>query len=281
MKRYAFASTLLLAAPVSTTACEFGNLTGVELRAALEEAVESGQVQQLENGVIEITTDFTIGDGVEQVRQHIEEVLVACGSTQVTAMDDVTVLVDFGPADDPCAHEGKLYSGTVELVIGTDGDSIEVTHVYQDLSNGTYTLNGSQDVRWTGNVLEVGAEVERHIVSDLDWHGPRGHVEHHAERTMTFMDWLEGPAQRIRIDGEHEWQREDDQWHLDVDQVELRLVDPVPQSGSYTLTLPNGKQAGLLFERIDDDTIEVTMTGARKDHVFHVTRLGVIEEADA
>jgi hypothetical protein len=284
MKRHVLASTLFLSASVGTTGCDFGQfdqLDGAEFRAALEEAVESGQVQQLENGVIEITTDFTIGDGIEQVRQHIEDVLAACASTHVTSMDDVTIHVDFGPASEPCAYQGKLYSGEVELVITHDDDSIDVAHTYRDLSNGTYTLNGTQDVSWTGNALEVGAVVERHIVSDLAWDGPRGHVDHQAERTMTFMDWLEGPTQRIRIDGEHQWQRGEDEWHLDVAQVELRLVDPVPQSGSYTLTLPNGKQAGLLFERVDADTIAVTMTGARRDRVFHVTKLGVIQEADA
>ena len=281
MRRHAVASTLLLSVSLGQAGCDFGfdELDQTELRVALEEAVETGQVQQLENGVIEITTDFTIGDGIEQVRQHIEDVLAACGSTQVSAMDDVTVLVDFGPAATPCMHAGKLYSGQVELVISIADDSIDVAHTYRDLSNGTYTLNGTQDVSWTGNAFDVGSVVERHIVSDLSWNGPRGFVEHQAERTMTFMDWLTGPTQRIRIDGEHRWQRAGDEWRLDVDEVELRLIDPVPQAGSYVLELPSGKQAGLHFARVDEHTIAVTVTGGRRDHVFHVTRLGVIQEA--
>jgi hypothetical protein len=283
MRRHA--SAFLLVGSLGTFGCDFSafdgsaSVTGAEFRQALDEVVESGQVQQLENGVIEITTDFTIGDGIEQVRQHIADVLAACGSTHVMAMDDVSIFIDFGEASEPCSFKGRNYSGQVELVITRADDSIEVAHTYIDLSNGIHTLNGSQRVAWSGNALEVGSVVERHVVSDLEWHGPRGHVEHQAERTMTFLDWLEGPTQRIRIDGEHQWHREGETWRLDVGEIELRLVDPVPQSGSYALTLPNGKHAELLFERIDEDTIQVTMTGGRRDHVFHVTRSGAVTEA--
>jgi hypothetical protein len=248
----------------------------MEMRAAVDNAVESGQVQQLENGVVEITTDFTIGDAIEQVRQHIQDVLAACGSTTVEVMDGVTILVDFGPATDPCEFEGKSYSGQVQLVITHQPESVLVEHTYFDLSNGTYTLNGDKDVTWTAPKDGV---VERHIVSKVGWDGPKGHVDQDSDRTMTFLDWLGGPTQRIQIDGTRDWTRASEDWHLDIDEVEFRLVDPVPQDGAYVLSTPEGKTASLSFERVDDDTIAVTITGGRRgERVFHVTSSGAVTD---
>ena len=276
MRRLSLLATLTLAPVTLQAGCLNDNLTVAEMRAALNEAVESGQVQQLENGIVEITTDFTIGDGVEQIRQHIEEVLAACAETQVVAMDDVTIDIDFGPASNPCAFEGHEYSGKVRIVIDRAGDEVTVNHTYTDLSNGTYTLSGTKDVTWSEGA--AAGTVERRIVSDVGWDGPRGRVDHQSERVMTFLDWLGGPTQRIQIDGDHTWQRSADDWRLDVNQVEFRLIDPVPQDGSYVLTTPEGKTATLTFDRVDEDTIAVTVEGLRRDRVFHVTTAGAVSD---
>ena len=39
-----------------------------------------------------------------------------------------------------------------------------------------------------------------------------------------------------------------------------------------------GKQLSLAFTRLDDDTIEVAMTGTRRDRVFEVTRAGAVQD---
>jgi hypothetical protein len=260
-----------------TTGCFGQYLTAAEMRSAVKESVESGQVESVENGVIEITTDFQIGDAVDAIAEHIRQVLAACADTTVEVSDDVTILLDFGTAASPCAFEGRLYSGQVELVIDHGDGKITVDHTYLDLSNGTYTLYGDKKVEWSGG---GDGSVIREVTSGVDWDGPNGHVDHESQRTMTFVDFLGGPTQEIRIDGSRDWTRDDEDWNLDIDEVELRLIDPVPQSGSYTLTIPSGKEAGLAFERIDEDTIEVTVSGGRKDHVFHVTSLGGVSEQD-
>ncbi len=62
-------------------------------------------------------------------------------------------------------------------------------------------------------------------------------------------------------------------------QTLLHLVDPVPQSGSYTLDTPEGKLVSLFFERVDDDTIAVTFSGNRRqDRVFHVSKSGQVTD---
>jgi len=261
-----------------TTGCFGDYLTAAEMRSAVNESVESGQVESVENGVIEITTDFQIGDAVEAVAEHIREVVAMCADTTVEVSDEVTILLDFGSAAAPCIFdERRRYSGQVELVISHGDGAVTVDHTYIDLSNGTYTLEGDKKVTWSGG---EGGSVVREVDSGVDWDGPNGHVDHESQRTMTFEDFLGGWTQEIRIDGSRDWTRDDEDWNLDIDEVELRLVDPVPQSGAYTLTIPSGKEAGLSFERIDEDTIEVTVTGGRRDHVFRVTSLGGVSDED-
>ncbi len=267
----------LAAFTTGSTGCLRDTMTRTEMRAAVVELVETGQVQQLENGIVEITTDFTIGDAVEQVRDRIAEVLAACGQTTVTAMDDVTIRIDFGPASDPCEYDGNAYSGVVELVIGRDGDTVVVDHSYEDLSNGTYTLNGDKRVTWSSN---GGGEVVREIDSQVGWIGPNGPVDHRSQRTMTFSDFLGGPEAPITIDGDRRWDRAGDTWELDINGVEFRLADPVPQDGSYVLTIPNGKQGTLSFERVDEDTIAVTFVSGVRQRTFHVSRAGAVDDVE-
>lgn len=52
----------------------------------------------------------------------------------------------------------------------------------------------------------------------------------------------------------------------------------MPESGSYTLTTPNDKQLVLSFERLDEDTIVVSVDGARRDFEFRVTTQGEVLE---
>ncbi len=268
------AASVLLA---SGTGCLQRGMTALEMRAAVQEVVENGQVQQLENGVVEITTDFTIGDGVQQIRDHIAQVLAACAQTTVTAMDDVSIHIDFGPASDPCEFDGKRYSGVVDLVITRDGEDVTVAHTYQGLSNGTYTLDGDKTVTWTSG---GGTKVLRTIDSNVGWTGPNGPVDHTSQRTMIFSDFLGGPEAPITIDGNHHWTRDGDAWALDMNEVEFRLVDPVPQDGSFVLTIPNGKEGTLSFERVDEDTIAVQFSTGLRSRTFHVTRSGQVDDAE-
>jgi len=60
--------------------------------------------------------------------------------------------------------------------------------------------------------------------------------------------------------------------------VQMRAIDPVPQAGAYSLATPEGHDLGLSFMRLDDETIQVTMTGGRRDRVFEVTSAGAVSE---
>ena len=96
-------------------------------------------------------------------------------------------------------------------------------------------------------------------------------------RALAALDPLLGLAGGVEIDGWRDWQGTRGEWHLDIDEVEVRGQDPVPQSGQYALTTPENKLVTLAFERLDEDTITVTLTSARRERVFEVTAAGDVD----
>lgn len=260
----------------------FNVITAEELRIAVDEIVAEGQVQSLENGVVEITTSFTIGAALEDIAQAYREFLesqAACSTATVEIDQGAFISIDFGELGDACVYNGHTYAGVVEVRIRRENDGTHVDHTYLGLTDGVVTLDGTKDVVWSEG---EGGTVLRAISSDVEWERGDRRVEATSERTMSFLDWGGGPTQRIQIDGVRDWESPNGEFHLDVDEVEFRLVDPVPQAGGYTLTLPSGKDLSLDFERVDPNTIAVTATGGRRSRVFHVTSTGgVSDEGDA
>lgn len=77
---------LALTAPV---AC-FENVSNVELREALDEVVLAGQGQSVENEILEITTDFTLGEAAETIVDTPKGHTIGLGFARV---DDDTIAV--------------------------------------------------------------------------------------------------------------------------------------------------------------------------------------------
>ncbi|MBK7826045.1 hypothetical protein [Nannocystis sp.] len=251
-------------------------LSNIEMREALDEVVLEGQGQSVENEIIEITTDFTIGAGVAEAAAALRDAIASQIPCSTITADNDTLTIDFGVLGDECVYNGHTFAGVVTITIAHDPASKQTTvdHSYQDLTNGVVTLNGSKLVTWT--------DAARHVVSDLDVErdGKTAHTS--SDRTQTLLDPAAGLLGGIEINGERDWDNDKGNWKLAIDGVELRWIDPVPQAGSYTLTTPKGKTAVLGFSRVDDDTIAVTLSGGRTDRVFHVTSTGVVsDEGDA
>lgn len=267
---------LVLAADPGCFLVSGDDLSTVEMREALDEVVLEGQSQAVENEIVEITTDFTIGEGVTQAAAALRDALASQIPCSTVTVADATLTVDFGTLDDECVYHGHTFAGVVSLTISHDEavDKVTVDHTYKDLSNGVVTLNGSKIVDWQG--------AARHVVTDLqiERDGKTAHAT--SDRTQTLLDPSAGLKGGLEINGERHWDNDRGAWELAIEGVELRWIDPVPQAGSYTLTTPKGKTAVLAFERVDDDTISVTLSGGRKDRVFHVTSAGsVSDEGDA
>ena len=264
--------TALLLGP--TAGCERG-LSWAEFREALDEVVLQGEGQAMANDVIEISTSFTIGQGLAEIVAELQafaESQVPCST--VTLDGDDGLIIDFGELGDACTYNGHTYAGVVTIHVELVGDDVVVHHDYDALRNESVQLDGSVDVTWGGGA--------RHVVSDLSFvgensQGEQRNLDVQADRTMTFVDPLLGLAGGVEIDGWRDWQGTRGEWHLDIDEVEVRGQDPVPQSGQYALTTPENKLVTLAFERLDEDTITVTLTSARRERVFEVTAAGDVD----
>ncbi len=270
MRHGSTASLLSLTTLVlSLTACDTGDASSAEMRMAVDDAVATGQAQSLEDGILEITTDFTIGDGLASAAQRIRDLVasqIPCSTISSPSAD--TLVIDFGTLDDECEFRGRTFAGVVSLTVTPGTDNVVVEHDYSGITDGVVTLDGHATVTWTDG--------QRHIVTDFDFDGRRGRFHASSDRTQTRIG---GPGEGVRLNGVRDWSGPNGAWHLDIDDVEVRAIDPVPQDGSYVLDTPRGREITLSFERIDENTIEVTVSGGRRDRVFRVTSSGDVADA--
>lgn len=262
---------LALTAPVGCF--EFDSASNIEMREALEEVVIANQGEAVENEIIEITTDFTLGEAAQTIANRLRDAIQSQIPCSTITVVDNTVTMDFGGLDDTCVYNGQTFAGVISLEISYDagGDKAIVVHDYEDLTNGIVTLNGTKTVTWD--------EKTHHVVSDLMIVRDGQTVHHTSDRVHTLLDPAAGIAGGLVINGNRRWDNSKGPWELTIDGVEVRWIDPVPQAGSYSLDTPKGKTIDLSFSRVDADTIAVTLSSGSRERVFHVTSAGQIEEA--
>lgn len=260
-----------LVAGLSSAGCDFEReepLTQEEFRVALDEVVQSGEAAGLEDGIVEITTSFTLASGVQGVVDEVRaftESQAPCA--QVDSPEEGTLRIDFGGLGDKCVYRGRTYAGVVTVSYEVGDSEVVVSHSYDQLTNGRVTLDGDAIVTWTDR--------SRNVVTDFAYSGPNGSVDVQSDRTQRLLGGL---GDGIVVVGSRRWDTDRGTWTLTIDDVEMRGVDPVPQAGQYTLTNPAEKEMVLSFERVDDDTISVTIEGPRRSRTFNVTSLGSIED---
>lgn len=257
------------------TGCVPADLSLSEMRAAVEETSLQGQGLAMENEILEITTSFTVGDAVSEIITEVQafaESQVPCST--VEKVDARTLAFDFGTLDDECTYNGHTYAGRVEVGFDVNSGSIAIDHTYTGLTNGEITLDGTAEVTWTAEV--------RTVVTDLSFEGERGTVQVRSDRSQSFIDPEAGLAGGIEVEGERHWGGSAGDWLLQIEGVEWRGVDPVPQAGSYLVLNPEGKEIEMSFSRVDDDTIAITLQSLRGDRIFHITSNGrVTDKGDA
>lgn len=251
-------------------------LNDEEAREALDEATFSTQAAALTDDTIEISTNFTIGMAVEQAAGELAEFVRTQLPCNTVTVEGATVTVDYGTLEDGCLYRGHTYAGVhVVTLTRNEPGVVEVAHSWQDFTNGTLTVDGAATVTWDAN------SKTRHVVHELVWTNDTRTVEGSGDRTQSLIDEQAGLAGGIQIDGSRHWKTERGQWDLDIDAVQVRGEDPVPQSGTYTLSTPDGKELVMTFTRIDEDTIEVHVEGTRVPRTFRVKRTGQVTEAES
>lgn len=241
-------------------------LTREEAAAALDEAGLSAEAISLTGGSIEITTEFTIGGAVEaaaaEVRTFVETQL-PCAAVTVSG---ATLTIEYGARPGICTYRGQTYAGTHSVTIMRNQmDDVVVTHTWTALRNARVSVTGSAMVTWSF------ADRTRHVSHELTWtrlsDGRTGVGT--GDRTQAALEG--GILEGFRESGERSWTGEAGTWTLTIEDVQMRWVDPCPQAGRYVLENPDGKSLSLAFDRLDADTIHVTIGNGGRDFEFDVT----------
>ena len=258
--------SLLLLAGCSRT------LTLDEAREALAAYVANARADAMVTGVVELSTGFTIGDAVQDAAENLRGFVQSQVPCSTVTRDGATVTMDFGTLDDACTWNGATWAGVAEVTVtvGPDGSEVVLEHAWTGLTNGTETLDGEAEVTWD---LSEGT---RTIVHTATWTDGTATVTGEGARVQSLVDPELGLEGGILVEGSRSWTVDDALWTLDIDRIEARLQDPVPQAGALRLTTPAEKVATLLFERQDADTIRVTLEGARRPYAVDITGVSVV-----
>ncbi len=254
---------------------EESDMTNAEALESLTQALTSGEGENVVTGVIEISTNFTIGSAIDAAVQELHSFLESQVDCSTATIQDATLTIDFGTLDDQCVYRGTTYAGTAaSTVVRNDEGEVQVEHVWTELSNGRTEVSGTGTVTWSA------ADMSRRVVHQLDW--TKNSVEWVAsgDRTQTLVDATAGIEAGIQIDGVRSWSNERGDWVLAIDSVSFRLADPIPFAGQYSVTTPDDKVLTISFTEIDDDTIQARLSGTRRDWIFNVSGTGAVELQD-
>lgn len=252
-----------------------GAITLAEARDALAEAALASDAENLVTSSVELTTDFTIGGALEAAAEEIRAFVEAQLPCAEVVVSGASLRVTYGAKPGNCSYRGHTYSGTHTIAVSkAEPGEILVQHEWEAFSNGRVEVSGQADVTWS---LDAGS---RRVVHELEWTrlSDGKSATGSGDRTQSPLggDWASG----VVVDGERAWSGSAGDWDLQIDGVEARWADPVPQSGAYVLLTPKGRQLTLSFRRLDEDRIEVTLEGGGREFRFSVGRLGVITTLD-
>jgi hypothetical protein len=248
-------------------------LTLAEATAALEQASDAGQAEGLTAASVDISTNFTIGQAVKEGAAELRAFIGTQLPCADITLEEATLTVVYGAKAGNCSYRGHTFQGTHAIRLERNEEAqVEVHHEWTDFSNGVVSLDGTADVTWNF------ADKTRRVKHESHWtHLKSGRTgSGSGDRLQSVLSG--GLTSGIQVDGERAWDGERGHWDLAIDAVQMRWTDPVPQSGSYTLTAPFDKTVSMAFARVDDDTIKVTVTGPKRDFSFDVSKLGAIAE---
>lgn len=272
-KTYAALALATATATLGLAACEPADTASrAEMREAVVEVAELGDGLGAQEEIIELTTSFTLGQGVQAAAEEIRAFVTSQVPCSTVTLEPGLVSIDFGELGDACVYRGRTYAGVVTVELDPSAEGAHVTHTYEGFTGGRVTMDGTSDVHWSGG--------ERHIVTNLDFTSDERNIHVESDRTQTFRACEGVQAVCVSIEGSRQWTSSRGDWDMLIEGVEARSIDPVPEQGSYTVLNPEGREIGLSFSRVDEDTIEVTVTGGRRDIVFRVTAAGQVQDGE-
>jgi hypothetical protein len=252
-----------------------GSADADSAQQALEESTVASQADALMSDAVEISTHFSVGNAAALAAIELASFIQAqlpCADIQ---RDGATLSIAYGAQAGDCSYHGHVLSGESSLrIMRNAADEIAVHHEWNDFGDGQVLLNGSADVVWSSTTSR------RHITHQITYRVLSGRFAGRSASASgdCMQDALDaGFAVGIRIDGTRSWQDVRGSYELDIDGVEMRWLDPVPQAGIYELTTPSGASFSLTFGRKDADSIQVSARSGTHAFSFVVNADGSIE----
>jgi len=245
-------------------------LTLDEAKQVLEETKLVSQTSALTSSSVEICTNFTIGEAVQQAAEELRDFIASqLPCAEITIQGGDTLIIDYGVNAGDCVYNGHTFSGSHTITIERNEQSaVQVSHTWEDFSNQVIDLDGEATVTWDFSAKS------RHVVHDNHWTRLADGRTGNGTGDRTQEPLKAGILSGFSVNGERTWIGEGGEWNLDINEVEMRWVDAVPQSGTYKLDAPFDKSVTVRFERISDTQIKVTIEGPRNSFDFNVTTLG-------
>ncbi len=244
--------------------CRKEGLTRDEAGESVEETQLAVQASTLTGNTIEISTNFTIGQAVEQAAEEVRAFYASqlpCATVNLTGH---TLTVEYGKTSSVCLYRGQVITGTHAVTIERNEEGqVLVGHVWTDLSNQIMTVSGIANVTWQG-----GEDPSRHVEHELTWTRLSDGRTGTGTANLTQRPLAAGIETGFAEEGERTWSGRSGEWSLAIDDVEIRWIDPVPQAGNYALRTPFDEDLTLTFRRIDDVTIRVT--AATDEHSYDI-----------
>lgn len=248
-------------------------LTAEQTQQALEESSVASQADTLMSSSVELVfqSEFTIGDAVDQAAQKIKSFIASQLPCAQIAVEGATLAIEYGfkPAD--CEFNGQAYAGEHSVAVQRNQSSeVMVRHKWTDFTNYDISVSGTADVTWNAK------NKSRRVEYDLTWTTKDDDTGYGSgERTQTAL--AKGLVEGIKVQGERTWEGKRGQWKLEIDDIEMRWVDPVPQAGSWILETPfDDKSLTLSFDRKSETEIEVKAKTGGRNFKFIVRKSGKI-----
>ena len=274
MRRELFAA---LACCLSLAGCpaQPQSMSVEEMQVALEQSSLSSQAETLLADGVEVSTNFTIGSALDKAAEELKAFVVSQLPCAEITRDGATLSITYGANAGNCSFHGHTFSGQHSIsVMRNAANEVAVHHDWHAFNDGRVSIEGSADVNWNRT------SKSRHVQHAITWTMLAGRYKGQTgtgsgDRTQTALD--AGLAIGMRVDGMRAWDGHAGHFDLDIDGVEIRWNDPVPQSGAYVLTTPQGKTLSLTFARIDADSINVSAQSDTREISFAVMSDGRVE----
>ncbi len=265
---------LLLALAACGSAAPMTNLEALD---ALGQTMRSGQGDTATSGAIQVSTEFTLGDAVDQAAQDLADFWASQADCTTVDVTGATITVDYGELSDGCVWNGRTYAGiTAATITSASIGDVQVDHAWTGFTDGRVTVDGEATVLWDGSALTQDVTTT-HTWSDNATGETVDVTGAHTMGTLEGGWFFDGG---ITLDGDRQWTVDGDAWDLVFTGVEARWIDPAPQAGTFTVTSPAGKKLDLVFSRVDDVTIRADLEGARTPLAFEITALGQVTEVE-